>query len=129
MDKKVWESIKKVYMGILVYDLIGVLLLFVLKQSSFSKIAGLLAGSVVAMITFLMLAKSITNYVNKDKKKAVLSNMFGYVFRLAIYAAILLYSAITKELNIFTVSAGLISTSVVIKVEHLVLKKFNRKEI
>lgn len=129
MDKVVLDSIKKVYLGIVVYDIIGMLVLFIIKKMSFSTAMGLIAGSVVAMLTFFMLAKSIISYVEKDKKRAMLSNMFGYVSRLAIYAAILLYAAITKQINVFTVAAGLISTSIVIKFQNLVLTKFNRKEI
>lgn len=129
MDKKVLDSIKHVYLGILAYDVIGILILFIIKQSSFSMIGGLIAGSIISMITFFILAQNIVSYVNKDKRKAAISNMFGYTIRLALYASILIYAAITKNINIFTVAIGLLSTSMVIKFQNLVLPKIKRKEI
>lgn len=129
MDKKVLDSIKHVYLGILAYDVIGILILFIIKQSSFSMIGGLIAGSIISMITFFILVQNIVSYVNKDKRKAAISNMFGYTIRLALYASILIYAAITKNINIFTVAIGLLSTSMVIKFQNLVLPKIKRKEI
>ena len=66
--------------------------------------------------------------VDKDKGKASVKAVFGYVLRLSLYAAILIFAAVTKYINIYTVALGLISTSLVIKVQNLVFKKNRRKE-
>ena len=128
LDKTVLDNIKKIFLGIGVYDCIGVLVLFVIRKASFSTIGGLIAGSAVSIVALLMLAKNIIDLVGKDKGKASLSAMFGYVLRVTLYAAILVFAAVNKSINIYTVAAGLISTSVVIKVQHLILKKTKGKE-
>lgn len=117
------KDIKKIYLGILVYDIIGSVLLLISSKASLATVGGLVAGSVVSMIALLMLAKNIMDIVDKNKGKAMFAAVFGYLIRFSLYAAILVYAAITKNINVFTVAAGLLSTNIVIKMQELVLKK------
>ena len=128
MDRGVLDSIKKILIGIGVYDIVVLVILFLIKKASFSTIGGLIAGSVVSVIALLMLTKNVLDLVDKDKGKASVAAVFGYLMRLTLYAAILIFAAVNKSINIYTVAVGLISTSLVIKVQNLVLKKNRRKE-
>ncbi len=128
MDRIVLDSIKKILLGMGIYDIIVLVVLFLIKKASFSTIGGILAGTFVAAIALFMLTKNIVDMVDKDKGKASVKAVFGYVLRLSLYAAILIFAAVTKYINIYTVALGLISTSLVIKVQNLVFKKNRRKE-
>lgn len=128
MDRGVLDSIKKILIGIGVYDIVVLVILFLIKKASFSTIGGLIAGSAVSIIALLMLTKNVLDLVDKDKGKASVAAVFGYLMRLTLYAAILIFAAVNKSINIYTVAVGLISTSLVIKVQNLVLKKNRRKE-
>lgn len=127
MDKQVVDNIKKVYLGILIYDILGILILFVIKKASFSTIVGLILGSVVSMIAFYMLAISIISMVEKDKKRAILASTFGYSARFLLYGAVLVFAALNDSVNIYTVAFGIISTSLVIRVQNLGPKLFKGK--
>ncbi len=128
MDSIVLDSIKKILIGIGIYDIVVLVILFVIRKASFSMIGGLLAGSAISVIALFMLTKNVVDLVDKDKGKASVSAVFGYLLRLSLYAAILIFAAVTKYISIYTVAVGLISTSLVIKAQNLVLKKNRRKE-
>lgn len=129
LDKQLVGNIKKICKGIAIYDLIVLVVLFVIRKASFSTVGGLLAGSIVSIIALILLAKNIETLVGKDKVKASLSATFGYIIRMILYAAILLFAAINKSINLYTVALGLISTSLTIRAQAFVQKKIGRKEI
>lgn len=128
MDITVLNSIKKILIGMGIYDIVFLVILFVIRKASFSTIGGLLAGSIISVIALLMLTKNVVDLVDKDKGKASVGAVFGYLLRLSLYAAILIFAAVTEYISIYTVAVGLISTSLVIKAQNLVLKKNRRKE-
>lgn len=128
MDITVLNSIKKILIGMGIYDIVVLVILFVIRKAFFSTIGGLLAGSIVSVIALLMLTKNVVDLVDKDKGKASVGAVFGYLLRLSLYAAILIFAAVTEYISIYTVAVGLISTSLVIKAQNLVLKKNRRKE-
>ena len=128
MDITVLNSIKKILIGMGIYDIVVLVILFVIRKASFSTIGGLLAGSIISVIALLMLTKNVVDLVDKDKGKASVGAVFGYLLRLSLYAAILIFAAVTEYISIYTVPVGLISTSLVIKAQNLVLKKNRRKE-
>jgi len=128
LDITVLNSIKKILIGMGIYDIVVLVILFVIRKASFSTIGGLLAGSIISVIALLMLTKNVVDLVDKDKGKASVGAVFGYLLRLSLYAAILIFAAVTEYISIYTVAVGLISTSLVIKAQNLVLKKNRRKE-
>lgn len=128
MDSAVLGSIKKILIGMGIYDIVVLVILFVIRKASFSTIGGLLAGSVISVVALLMLTKNVVDLVDKDKGRASIAAVFGYLLRLSLYAAILIFAAITEYISIYTVAVGLISTSLVIKAQSLVFKKNRRKE-
>lgn len=128
MDITVLNSIKKILIGMGIYDIVVLVILFLIRKASFSTIGGLLAGSIISVIALLMLTKNVVDLVDKDKGKASVGAVFGYLLRLSLYAAILIFAAVTEYISIYTVAVGLISTSLVIKAQNLVLKKNRRKE-
>lgn len=126
------ENLKKIYIGIGVYDLVGLFLIAIIGKASVSTMAGLLAGSIVAMLALFSIAKNLDGLGNRDKKSATLSSMGSYAFRIFIYGAVLVFAATTKHINVYTVALGLISTNIVIKTQNLLggknLIKKMRKE-
>ncbi len=119
-------------MGIGVYDLVGLVVIVLIGKASVSTMAGLIAGSIVAMLGLLSIAKNLDGLGDRDKTRATLSSLGSYVFRIFIYGAILVFAAITKHINVYTVAFGLISTNIVIKAQNLLggknLIKKMRKE-
>lgn len=128
LDKQLLENIKRICKGIAIYDIVIVVVLFAISKASFSTIGGLVAGSIVSIIALFLLARNIETIVGRDKMKASISATFGYIIRMAVYAAILLYAAITKNISVYTVALGLISTSIVIRIQAALQKKIGRKE-
>ena len=126
------ENLKKIYMGIGVYDLVGLFLIAIIGKASVSTMAGLIAGSIVAMLGLFSIAKNLDGLGDRDKTKATLSSLGGYAFRIFIYGAILVFAATTTHINVYTVALGLISTNIVIKAQNLLggknLIKKMRKE-
>lgn len=128
MDKKVLKDIQKVIFGTVIYNIVGIIFLFIIQKASLNTICGLLAGSIVSVLGFLMMAKNVIDFVEKEKVKASLSALGGYSLRLILYAAILIFAAVSKSINIFTVAFGLISISFVVKIQSLMEKISGRKE-
>lgn len=123
MDRQLLENLKTIYKGMLVYDIVCIIAIFALQKGSVETIGGLIAGTLVSMVALFMLARNIESYVGRDKVKAAFSATFGFLFRLALYAAILVFAAITKHISVYTVALGLISTNLVIKIQQLIFKK------
>lgn len=119
------DNIKQISKGILIYDIVGIAILFVIQKATLATVGGLIVGSGISIVALIMLAKNIETVVGKNKAKATLAATFGYSIRLALYAAILAFAALNKSINVYTVAFGLISTSIVIKVQQLLLKKKN----
>lgn len=128
LDKKVLKDIQKVLFGAVIYDLIGIVILFIIQKASINTIGGLLAGTIVSILGFLLMAKNVVDLVEKEKVKASLTALGGYSLRLILYAAILIFAAVSKSINIFTVAFGLVSISFVIKIQNLMKKISGRKE-
>ncbi|MGP1557027.1 ATP synthase subunit I [Peptostreptococcus stomatis] len=133
MDKQLMENLKKIYIGIGVYDLVGLVVIAVIGKASVSTMAGLIAGSIVAMLGLFSIAKNLDGLGDRDKTKATLSSLGGYAFRIFIYGAILVFAATTKHINVYTVAFGLISTNIVIKAQNLLggknlIKKIRKED-
>ena len=128
MDSKILNDIKKILIGIGIYDCVIILIMLIIKKLSFATVGGLLAGSLVSILALLMLTKNVVDLVDKDKGKASVAAMFGYMLRLTLYAVILVFAAVNKSISVYTVALGLISTGLVIKLQQRVLKKIKRKE-
>lgn len=125
MDKQILKDIKNIMQGILIYDIVGILLLLLLKKLTLATVGGLLLGSLISIVALLMIAKNMVGLVEKEKVGAAVTATAGYAVRLLMYAAVLVFAAKTRYVNVFTVFFGLISVSMVIKVEQLVLKYKN----
>ena len=123
MDRQLIENIKKIYKGIAIYDVIVIVVMLVIKKFNIPNVGGVIAGSIVAMISLFLLARSIETTVNKTKGMVRALAGFGYMIRMAMYGAVLVFAATTKNINVYTVAIGLISTSIVIRVQQLLIKK------
>ena len=72
MDKQLIENLKKIYIGIGVYDLVGLVVIALIGKASVSTMAGLIAGSIVAMLGLFSIAKNLDGLGDRDKTKACL---------------------------------------------------------
>lgn len=127
MDRQLLDTLKNIYKGMVVYDLLCIIVLFIAGMGNLKTIGGVVCGTLVSMVTLFMLAKNIEAYVGKEKMKAAFSSVFGFFFRFAAYAAILVFAAVTKHINLYTTALGLISTNLVIKIQQLILKRKQTK--
>ncbi|SFE23150.1 ATP synthase I chain [Peptostreptococcus sp. D1] len=127
MDKQLLDSLMKIYKGIVVYDIIVIIALFFFKYFSIKYVGGLIAGSLVAMVALFMMARNIESVVDK-KTNAKLWASLGYMSRILLYGAILIFAAVSKHINIYTAAVGLISTNIVIKAQQLLSKLNKGKE-
>lgn len=123
MDKQVINDIKKIVQGILIYDLLGILILMIIMKATLATVGGLLLGSFTSIVALVMIARNVIGLVEREKVKASLTATAGYSARLLMYAAVLIFAAKTAYVNVFTTFFGLISVSLVIKVQQLILKK------
>lgn len=128
MDRQLLENIKRIYKGIAIYNVIAILIMVIIRKFTLPNVGGIIAGSLVAMVALFLLARNIENVVDHTKGMARALSGFGYLIRLTMYGAILAYAAISKNINIYTVAIGLISTSIVIRVQQLFIMKKKGKE-
>lgn len=128
MDRQLLNNLKKIYIGIVVYDFVVAIILILVKKFSIEYVGGLVVGSLVAMLALYMMARNIESIVDSTKNSARIFAGLGYMFRVFLYGAVLVFAAITKHINVYTVAVGLISTNIVIKIQQLVLKKNKGKE-
>ena len=123
LDKQVANDLKKIMQGILIYDILGILILIVIMKATLATIGGLLLGSLTSIVALIMIARNVIGLVEREKVKAALTATAGYSARLLMYAAVLIFAAKTQYVNVFTTFFGLISVSLVIKAQQLILRK------
>lgn len=127
MQKQVINSIKQVFKGILIFDVLVLIVLLLIGKFTQPMIFGLLVGSVTAVFCFYLLALNLESLVSKEIGPAKVFSVFGYSFRMLLCAAILIVSAKVDQISMITTVIGLISTQVVILFKNLILDKYKSK--
>lgn len=128
MNVKVAKQVKKVTLGIPVYDLIAILILVLISKFSIPMMTAIIFGSVIAALNFRLLALTLEKAVDLPPGKAQVHTGTRYIIRLVITAAALIVSIKNDNLHIIGTVIGLMSTQVVIFIQNLISSKLKRKE-
>ncbi|MGL5327666.1 MAG: ATP synthase subunit I, partial [Peptostreptococcaceae bacterium] len=89
---------------------------------------GLILGTLVALMNFVLLAKTIERSIEMSPNEAKLYASSRYSVRMLIIAVVLFVAAKSENLNLIGVFLGLISPKVVILVRNKMFDKLKRKE-
>ena len=128
MNLKLQDEVNNVTKGVIVYDIIVLVLLFITSNFNKPMILGLLFGTIIAILNFRLLAISIEKAVTMPQGKAQVYSAARYILRMTIVGAVLLASAKAPHLNILGVAIGLVSPKFVILARKLLINKLKRKE-
>lgn len=128
MNIKLQDEVNNVTKGVIVFDIIVLILLFVTSTFSKAMLLGLLFGTIIALLNFRLLAISIDKSVSMPQNKAQVYSASRYMLRMTIVGVVLLVSAKAPHLNIIGVAIGLVSPKFVILARKLLIDKLKRKE-
>ncbi|MDR1774261.1 MAG: ATP synthase subunit I [Clostridioides sp.] len=132
MDPKLKEQVTNVTKGMFVYAIIASIILFVFQKLDTPMFLGVIFGSIIASLTFRLMAINIESAfknvgtstdISNPKAKLALGN-FGRMF---IYIAVIFVSIKSKHLNVLGTALGLIGPQFVIFFNKLVLKNIKER--
>jgi hypothetical protein len=128
LDANLKKQVTSISKGIVIYDVVVMVILFIISQLNKPMVMGLIFGSLIAILAFRLMAinieSSLTKAVEGGKSKAKLGMMFGFTSRVVIYAVVLIVSVKNPAINVLGTAIGLISTQLVILIKKSVIDKF-----
>ncbi len=129
MDIKLQEEIVKINKGVFIYDIVAIIGFIVTGHFNVSMILGLILGTMVALMNFTMLAKTIEKSVDMSPEGAKLYASTQYFVRMIIIALVLFVTVKSQRLHLIGVLLGLIGPKVVILSRNILFNKIKRKEL
>lgn len=129
LDIKLKQEIVNVNKGVFIYDIVAILGLIVANHFNMSMILGLVLGTMVALMNFTMLAKTVEKSVEMSPEGAKLYASTQYFIRMIIVALVLFVTVKSKRLHLIGVLLGLIGPKVVILSRNILFNKIKRKEL
>ena len=145
MDYSLKKQLKSVSKGIITFDIVVLVLLFILDvllkvklegklfsnilSFDIASVLGLLIGSVVSEFNFYTLTVATETLVsNKADKMVGLKFAGGYILRFGLYAVVLFIGAKLESVSMFTAALGLLSVQIVLLLQKI-FNIFRRKEV
>ena len=128
LDIKLQQEIVNINKGVLIYDVVIIIGLLLTSTFSTSMLMGLVLGTLVALMNFTLLAKTIEKSIDMSPNEAKLYASSKYTVRMIIVAVVLFISAKSEHLHLIGVFLGLIGPKVVILVRNNIFDKLKRKE-
>lgn len=128
LDIKLKQQIVNINKGVLIYDVVIIIGLLLTSTFSKSMLLGLVLGTLVALMNFTLLAKTIEKSIDMPPNEAKLYASSRYTIRMLIVAAILFISAKSEHLHLIGVFLGLIGPKMVILIRNNIFDKLKRKE-
>ena len=128
MDIKLQQEIVNINKGVLIYDVVIIIGLLLTSTFSTSMLMGLVLGTLVALMNFILLAKTIEKPIDMSPNEAKLYASSRYTIRMIIVAVVLFISAKSEHLHLIGVFLGMIGPKVVILVRNNIFDKLKRKE-
>lgn len=128
MNNNLKKEIQNVHKGIIIFDLIALILILLLSNSSKEMITGLLFGSIISVLNFRLLAISLQKSVNYSVGKAQAYTSAQYSIRMFISAVVLFVSVKSPHISIIGTAIGLLSTKFAILGKTMIIDKLKRKE-
>lgn len=129
MDIKLQEEIRNINKGVIIYDVVITLGLILTSTFNISMILGLVLGTLVALMNFTMLAKTIEKSVEMSLNGAKLYASSQYFIRMIIVAVVLFVTVKSQRLHLIGVLLGLIGPKIVILSRNILFNKLKRKEL
>ncbi len=129
MDIKLQEEIVKINKGVFIYDIVAIIGFILTRNFNFSMILGLVLGTMVALMNFTMLAKTIEKSVDMSPEGAKLYASTQYFVRMIIIALVLFVTVKSQKLHLIGVLLGLVGPKVVILSRNILFNKIKRKEL
>lgn len=129
MDIKLQEEIVKINKGVFIYDIVAIIGFILTRNFNFSMILGLVLGTMVALMNFTMLAKTIEKSVDMSHEGAKLYASTQYFVRMIIIALVLFVTVKSQKLHLIGVLLGLVGPKVVILSRNILFNKIKRKEL
>ena len=128
LDIKLKQEIININKGVLIYDVVIIIGLLLTSTFSKSMLLGLVLGTLVALMNFTLLAKTIEKSIDMTPNEAKLYASSRYTIRMLIVAVILFISAKSEHLHLIGVFLGLIGPKMVILIRNNIFDKLKRKE-
>lgn len=128
MDVKLQKEIINVNKGVLIYDVVIIIGLLITSTFGKTMILGLALGTAVALMNFVLLAKSIEKSVEMSANEAKMYASSRYTIRMMITAAALFIAAKVPSIHLIGVFLGLIAPKMVILSRNIIFDKLKRKE-
>ena len=129
LDIKLQEEIVKINKGVFIYDIVAIIGFIATSHFNFSMILGLVLGTMVALMNFTMLAKTIEKSVDMSPEGAKLYASTQYFVRMIIIALVLFVTVKSQKLHLIGVLLGLVGPKVVILSRNILFNKIKRKEL
>lgn len=128
MNTNLQDEINYVTKGVLIFDLIVIILLFITSIFSKGMFLGLIFGSTIAILNFRLLAIAVRKSVTMPVSRAQIYYSSQYILRMTITGVVLLVSVKAPYLEILGVAIGLLGPKFVILAKKIVIDKLKRKE-
>lgn len=128
LDIKLQQEIVNINKGVLIYDVVIIIGLLLTSTFSTSMLMGLVLGTLVALMNFTLLAKTIEKSIDMSPNEAKLYASSKYTVRMIIVAVVLFISVKSEHLHLIGVFLGLMGPKVVILVRNKIFDKLKRKE-
>lgn len=129
LDIKLQQEIENINRGVIIYDVVITIGLILTSTFSANMILGLILGTMVALMNFTMLAKTIEKSVEMSPDGAKLYASSQYFVRMVIIAIVLFITVKSQKLHLIGVLLGLIGPKIVILSRNILLNKLKRKEL
>lgn len=97
---------------VLLVILLGIIFIFVKNPKPYAQ--GLVFGTLVGILTFLLMGKSVERAVSLSPDRAYAYTVRQYFLRMFIYGLVLVIGALADYLSFFTVALGLLMIKTVI---------------
>ncbi|MGL5716036.1 MAG: ATP synthase subunit I [Paraclostridium sp.] len=128
MNNSLKKEIQDVHKGIIIFNLVALVLIFILSNSVKEMVTGLLFGSIISVLNFRLLAISLQKAVNYSVGKAQAYTSAQYTVRMFIITVVIFVSVKSPHISIIGTTIGLLSTKFAILGKTLVIDKLKRKE-
>lgn len=107
-----------IWRGILINFFVGLLFLLFVKNPK-PYILGILFGGSVSVLMFIALYHSTVRMVDKEPEAGKRYAMIQYLFRMCIYAAVLVVAALADYISLYTTFIGLLSVKIAIHTDNI----------
>lgn len=119
----------KIYKYTLLVAIVAAVVAFFLVKDYIPFIKGLAFGTIIAILNFTLLAKTLEKSISLPPEKAKNYVSSRYFIRFTIYGAVLYISVVAEYINIFGTITGILSIKLVVYVLHLFNDKNYYKNI